>query len=101
MAGYIFAACVGIFLWGSGTEVTRCVIPHYFRCVPIILLSKKGRHAVPPLFASQKRRFADRRFCRAAKVRLYSPFPWHRPCNAQCAQLQPQEDFPFLFWLIR
>lgn len=42
MAGYIFAACVGIFLWGSGTEVTQCVIPHYFRCVPIILLSKRG-----------------------------------------------------------
>lgn len=101
MAGYILPPVSAHFYGGSGTEVTQCVIPHYFRCVPIILLSKKGRHAVPPLFASQKRRFADRRFRRAAKVRLYLPFPWHRPCNAQCAQLQPQEDFPFFFWLIR
>lgn len=42
MAGYILPPVSAHFYGGSGTEVTRCVIPHYFRCVPIILLSKRG-----------------------------------------------------------
>lgn len=69
------------------------------RHLPLNLPNKKGGTRSASLFFALRRWRSHIR--RAAKNRLFALYlpPRHWPCKAQCAQLQPQEDFPFFFWL--